>query len=203
VSAGAPVARAAAKAATTTDWPAGPGDHPSPPVGVPPVGAIAPLFTLSDEHGTPFDLAAELTRGPVFVVFYPFAFSGTCTGELTGLLDLDEQMQALGVRVVAVSCDQLFALRAFSDSSQLSFPLLSDFWPHGAVASAYGVFDTERGCSVRGSFLVAPDGVIAWSVVNPRSRARDILAHLEAAAALATSLLSASGAAAGTLSPGV
>lgn len=167
------------------------------------MGASAPLFTLSDEHGTPFDLATELALGPVFVVFYPFAFSGTCTGELTGLLDLDQQLQALGVRVVAVSCDQLFALRAFSDSAQLSFPLLSDFWPHGAVAGAYGVFDTESGCSVRGSFLVAPDGSIAWSVVNPRSRARDIPAHLEAAAALAACLSSAAGEAPTSLDPGV
>lgn len=166
------------------------GDHPPLPVVVPPVGASAPLFTLSDEHGTPFDLSAELQRGPVFVVFYPFAFSGTCTGELTTLLDLDEQMQALGVRVAAVSCDQLFALRAFSDSMQVSFPLLSDFWPHGAVASAYGVFDTESGAPIRASFLVAPDGHIAWSVVNQRSQGRDMPAHLDAAVALADTLSS-------------
>jgi len=174
--------------ATTDGRPAAPGEHPPLPVVVPPVGGSAPLFTLSDEHGTPFDLSAELAQGSVFVVFYPFAFSGTCTGELTTLLDLDEQMQALGVRVVAVSCDQLFALRAFSDSTQVSFPLLSDFWPHGAVASAYGVFDTESGAPVRASFLVAPDGHIAWSVVNQRSQPRDMASHLEAAAALAETL---------------
>ncbi len=156
------------------------------PVEPPAVGATAPLFVLSDQHGTPFDLAAELVDGPVFVVFYPFAFSGTCTGELTGLLDLDEQLQSLGVRVAAVSCDQLFALRAFSDAAGLRFPLLSDFWPHGAVAGAYGVFDVERGCSLRGSFLVAQDGTVAWSVVNDIGDQRDIAAHLEAASALAS-----------------
>lgn len=160
-------------------------DSPVLPVEAPAVGATAPVFALSDQHGTPFDLAAELPDGPVLVVFYPFAFSGTCTGELTGLLNLDEQLRAYGVRVAAVSCDQLFALRAFSDSTGLEFPLLSDFWPHGAVASAYGVFDVERGCSLRGSFLVGQDGTVAWSVINDIGEARDIPAHLEAAAELA------------------
>lgn len=154
------------------------------PVQVPPVGATAPGFTLSDQHGSPFDLVEQLAYGPVFVVFYPFAFSGTCTGELTGLLDLDEQMRATGARVVGISCDQLFALRAFSDSSSIGFPLLSDFWPHGAVASAYGVFDTERGCSRRGSFLVDRGGRIAWSVVHEIGDPRDIAGHLVAAAEL-------------------
>lgn len=154
-------------------------------VQAPAIGATAPGFVLSDQHGTPFDLAAELVDGPVFVVFYPFAFSGTCTGELTGLLDLDGQLRSLGVRVAAVSCDQLFALRAFSDSAGLAFPLLSDFWPHGAVANAYGVFDVERGCSLRGSFLVAQDGTVAWSVVHDIGDVRDIPAHLEAASELA------------------
>ena len=155
------------------------------PVQVPALGATAPGFTLSDQHGSPFDLAEQLARGPVFVVFYPFAFSGTCTGELTGLLDFDEQMRATGVQVVGVSCDQLFALRAFSDSSSIRFPLLSDFWPHGAVASAFGVFDTERGCSLRGSFLVDRGGRVAWSVVHGIGDARDIAEHLVAAAELA------------------
>ncbi len=155
------------------------------PVQVPLVGASAPTFTLSDQHGTPFGLTEQLSQGPVFVVFYPFAFSGTCTGELTGLLDLDDQMRATGVQVVGISCDALFALRAFSDASSIGFPLLSDFWPHGAVASAYGVFDTERGCSRRGSFLIDRDATIAWSVLNELSEARNIADHLTAAAALA------------------
>ena len=154
------------------------------PVEVPPVGASAPLFVLSDQHGTPFDLAAELRDGPVLVVFYPFAFSGTCTGELTGLLDLDQQLRACGVRVAGVSCDQLFAIRAFSDATGVTFPLLSDYWPHGAVASAYGVFDTERGCPRRGSFLLRGDGTVAWSVVQEVGERRDVAAHLEAALAL-------------------
>lgn len=158
---------------------------PQLPVGVPEIGSTAPPFVLSDEHGTPFDLSVELADGPVFVVFYPFAFSGTCTGELTGLLDLDDRMRELGVRVVGVSCDSLFALRAFSDSVGLSFPLLSDFWPHGSVATAYGVLDRASGCPLRGSFLVAPDGTVAWSVVQDIGERRDIGAHLDAAVALA------------------
>lgn len=161
-------------------------DHvPVLPVEAPAVGATAPLFVLSDQHGSPFDLAEELRHSPVLLVFYPFAFSGTCTGELTGLLDLDGQLRSAGVRVAGVSCDQLFAIRAFSDSTGITFPLLSDFWPHGAVAGAYGVFDPERGCSRRGSFLLDSDGRVAWSVVEGIGERRDIAAHLVAALALA------------------
>lgn len=160
------------------------GDAPVLPVEMPPVGATAPVFRLSDEHGSAFDLAEQFAEGPVLVVFYPFAFSGTCTGELTGLLDLDEQLGGLGVGVVAVSCDPLFAQRAFSESTGLTFPLLSDFWPHGAVTSAYGVFDTERGCPKRASFLIGPDGRIRWSVLQEVAERRDMAAHLTAAVTL-------------------
>ena len=55
-----------------------------------------------------------------------------------------------------------------------SFPLLADYWPHGAVASAYGVFDDEQGCPLRSSFVVDRAGIIRWAVHNEMGEARDL-----------------------------
>lgn len=179
-------------AALIPDTPFGPGMAAvggDRPVGVAAtVGDPAPQVELTDQHGSAYSLARARTRGPVLLVFFPFAFSGVCTGEMSGLLGLHESLAATGTSLVAVSCDQLFALRVFSDSLELPFPLLSDFWPHGAVARAYGVFDAERGCAVRGSFLIDPAGILRWSVVNPISAGRDLPAHVTAAEVLAAEL---------------
>ncbi|MCC2333548.1 peroxiredoxin [Cellulomonas wangsupingiae] len=150
----------------------------------PAVGAPAPGFTLPDTHGTPVTLS-ELRGTPVALVFVPFAFSGTCTSELCELRDNIAAFDQAGVRLLAVSCDPMFALRAWGEQEGYTFDLLSDFWPHGAAARAYGVFDEATGHAVRGSFLVDADGVLRWSVVHPRGQARPLSAYREALAALA------------------
>ena len=80
-------------------------------------------------------------------MFYPFAFSGVCTGELTGLRDRLGDFETDHTTLVAVSCDPMYAQRAVADRDGLFFPLLSDFWPHGATTKAYGVFDDISGRS--------------------------------------------------------
>ena len=150
----------------------------------PTLGAPAPDFSLSDTHGTPVTLRG-LSGGPVVIVFVPFAFSGTCTGELCELRDNISEFEAAGVHVLVVSCDPAHSLRAWAAQEGFGFDLLSDFWPHGEVARAYGVFDEAKGFAVRGSFLVDADGVLRWSLVNPPGRARDFAAYREALAELA------------------
>ena len=86
--------------------------------------------------------------------------------------------------LLAISTDPMYALRAFADQHGFTFPLLSDFWPHGAVASAYGVLSQEVGIALRGTFLVDQDGVVRWSVVNDIPDARDIDDYKKAIAAL-------------------
>lgn len=146
-------------------------------------GDLAPDLTLPDVHGTPVTLSG-LRGVPVALVFFPFAFSRLCHGELCELRDSIEDFESVGVRLMAVSCDPVFSLRAWGEQEGFGFDLLSDFWPHGAAAQAYGVFDDETGIAVRGSFLIDPDGVVRWSVVNPRGQARDIGAYRAALAAL-------------------
>jgi peroxiredoxin len=139
----------------------------------------APDFTARNQHGQDVTLSA-LRGAPVVLVFYPWAFSGICTGELQGLRDEQHRFEAVGARLLAVSCDPMFSLRAFADAEGIGFDLLSDHWPHGAVAAAYGVFDDAVGVARRGSFVLDAAGRVTWSVVNGIGEPRDIAAHLAA-----------------------
>ncbi len=116
----------------------------------------------------------------VALIFYPWAFSSICTSELTELRDAQPRLAALDLEVLAVSCDPMFSLRAYSDAERLPFDLLTDWWPHGRIAGDYGVFDPERGCALRGTFIVGPDGVLEHASVTAIGERRDLLALLGA-----------------------
>ena len=160
---------------------------PPPPAGrrAPrPPGTAAPDFTLPDEHRQDITLSEVYREQPVVLVFYPFAFSGICTGELCELRDNISAFEADGVQVLAVSTDPVHCLRAYAERERFPFPLLSDWWPHGSVASAYGTFNEVVGCANRGSFLIDTAGVLRWSVVNGIGEARPLASYREAVAAL-------------------
>ena len=153
------------------------------PDGVPGPGDVAPDLTLRDTHGTPVTLSA-LRGSPVALVFFPFAFSGTCSAELCELRDNLTAFDEAGVRLLGISCDPSPALRAWSEQEGFGFDLLSDFWPHGEVSRSYGVFLPGPGMSSRGSFLVDADGVVRWSLVHGPGEARALDAYRTALAAL-------------------
>jgi peroxiredoxin len=148
------------------------------------IGDPAPDLTLRSQHGEEVTLSSFRGQRAVLVVFYPFAFSGTCTGELCELRDDLSAFQNDDVQLLAVSCDPIFSLKAWAADQGYEFPLLSDFWPHGAAASAYGVFEASAGRADRGTFLVDVNGNLAWSVVNGPGEARDPDAYRKAIAAL-------------------
>ena len=139
----------------------------------PAVGDRAPDFTLKDQHGQDVHLSEVLGSKHVVLVFYPFAFSGICTGELREIRDSLEDFQHEGIQVLTISCDATHSLAAWADIEGYFFPMLSDFWPHGQVAQDYGVFVTDKGFATRGTFLVDAEGVLRWSAVNPPGQARD------------------------------
>ncbi|MEI4271860.1 peroxiredoxin [Klenkia sp. LSe6-5] len=149
------------------------------------VGDTAPDFTLNDSDRQPFTLS-EHRGSPVLVVFYPFAFSGICTGELCQLRDELATYTDAGVQVVAVSTDPAPTLKAWKEQQGFGFPLLSDFWPHGEVAKAYGAFFETAGMANRGTFLVDADGKIAFAEVNGPGDARAQTGWKDAVAALAS-----------------
>jgi peroxiredoxin len=144
-----------------------------------PDGVEAPDFELRDQHGHPFRLSSFRGERNVVLVFYPWAFSSVCSSELCDLRDAWPTFASHEVEIVALSCDPKYSLRVFADQDGIEFPLLSDFWPHGAVASAYGVFDEELGCAQRSSFIVDKQGRIAWSIHNAMPDARNLRDYAE------------------------
>jgi peroxiredoxin len=148
------------------------------------VGEPAPDFELSDQHGQRVRLSSFRGREAVLLVFYPFAFTRVCGGELRVLEAVHADLAARGVTLLAVSVDSMYAQRVFAEREGFTFPLLADFWPHGAVASAYGVLHEDAGVARRGSFLVDIEGTVRWAVLNEIPYARDIDEMTKAVAAL-------------------
>lgn len=147
------------------------------------VGAPAPDFTLKNHHGE--DITLSQLRGTnVVIVFYPFAFSGICSGELCEIRDNLETFTTASAEVLAISCDSMMTLRAWADREGYSFGLLSDFWPHGEVARNYGVFEEGPGAAKRGTFIIDREGIVRWKVENGLGQARDFQSYRDALAAL-------------------
>lgn len=158
------------------DRPVDPATGPAP-AGLP-VGAPAPDLTLRDQFGQTIALSQLRGSRAALLVFYPWAFSRVCGSELAALkdelADAGSRLDPGRVVVAAVSCDSVYSLRVYAEMVGIEFELLSDHWPHGAAARAYGVFDEERGVAHRSTYLVGPDGTVAWAVHNPDGEARSI-----------------------------
>jgi len=149
------------------------------------LGDPAPDFTLRDQFGQDVTLSSFRGSKAVALFFYPYAFSGVCTGEMSGIRERLADFLTFDTEVLALSCDPTYALRAFADQDGLNFPLLSDFWPHGAVARAYDAFDEVKGCARRSSYVVDKQGIVRWSVHNAMPEGRDLDEHLRQLQALA------------------
>jgi peroxiredoxin len=147
-------------------------------------GEVAPELDLPDQHGQRARLSDLRGRRAALLVFYPWAFSGVCGGELHALQAELGEIVSDDVALYAVSTDSMYALRAYADREGFTFPLLSDFWPHGRVAEAYGVLHPQLGIALRGSFLVDRAGVVRWSVLKGIPEARDVADYRKAIAEL-------------------
>ena len=144
------------------------------------LGDEAPDFTLRDQFGQDVRLHDFRGRKAVVLMFFPHAFTGVCTGELAGVRTRLDEFLTFDTEVLGLSCDSVYSLRAFAEGEGLNFPLLSDFWPHGAVASAYDVFDPVRGAPRRSSYVVDRRGRLTWAVHNARGDGRDLDEHVRA-----------------------
>jgi mycoredoxin-dependent peroxiredoxin len=143
------------------------------------LGAPAPDFTLRDQFGQDVTLGSFRGSKAVLLLFYPFAFSGICTGEMSGIRDRLDEFMTFDTEVLGISCDPVYSLRAFADAEGLNFPLLSDYWPHGEVTRAYEVFDEAKGAPYRSSYVVDREGVLRWALHNANADGRDLDQHLE------------------------
>jgi peroxiredoxin (alkyl hydroperoxide reductase subunit C) len=149
------------------------------------VGAQAPDFMLKDQNNQEVRLLDFQGKKNVLLVFYPLAFTGTCQGELCQVRDNIGDFQSDAVQVLAISVDSVFSHKVWAEREGFDFPLLSDFWPHGEVAHAYGVFNREKGFANRGTFLIDRDGVVRYAEMNGPGEARDQEAWRKALAELA------------------
>lgn len=137
------------------------------------VGERAPSFNLLDQHGRTVTLESFLGSG-LLLVFIPFAFSDTCTNELVDLRGAQDLIENESVKVVVVSCDSIYTLKAWADAHAYDGGIVSDFWPHGEASRAYGVFNEAKGLANRGSFLIDVTGIVRWAIVSPMGQARDL-----------------------------
>lgn len=148
------------------------------------VGDEAPDFELKDQHGQTVRLSHLRRHKAALLVFYPWAFTRVCGSEMAALQERLDELSTDDVELLTISTDSMPALRAWSDRDGLTFSMLSDFWPHGEVARAYGVFNEDLGVAMRGTFLVDRDGAVRWSVVAGIPETRNIDDYVKAIAAL-------------------
>lgn len=137
------------------------------------IGEVAPDFVLKNQNNQEVRLSDFRGKKNVLLVFYPFAFSRICHGELGEVRDHVDDFVNEHVELMTVSVDSPYSQKAWAAQEGYGFQMLADFWPHGAVASAYEVFDTERGFAYRGTFLIDREGVVRFAEVNPPGQARD------------------------------
>ena len=137
------------------------------------VGEEAPDFTLRDQNNEEVTLSSFRGHKAVLLVFYPAAFTGICTGELNRVRDELPTFQNDDVQLLTISVDSVYSQKVFSVREGYEFPLLADFWPHGAVAQAYGVFNEKAGIANRGTFLVDRDGIVRFAELNQPGEGRD------------------------------
>ena len=132
------------------------------------VGQEAPDFTLKDADNADVTLSSFRGRKNVVLVFYPLAFSGVCTKQLTAIGSDDERYAEGDAQVIGVSVDSRHVQRAFAESLGLrGAKLLADFEPKGEVARRYGVYLDDRGFSNRATFVIDRQGMVRSADVMP------------------------------------
>jgi len=148
------------------------------------IGDQAPDFELLNQHGESVRLSEFKGKKPVVIVFYPLSFSGICTGELCELRDNIAKFERADVELLAVSVDSKFVQKKFAEQEGYEFSVLADFWPHGEVAKAYGVFIEESGVANRATFVINKDGELAAKFVTAPGQARSLDEYERALASL-------------------
>jgi peroxiredoxin len=128
----------------------------------------APEFDLPDAHGNLVRLR-RLRGHKVVLAFYPGDWTPACSSELSLIQETLDEIHTLDAEVLAISCDSVHSHRAWADELNLTFPLLSDFWPHGEVSRRYGLFRDDDGTSDRALLFLDDLGVLreSWVAVDP------------------------------------
>jgi mycoredoxin-dependent peroxiredoxin len=135
-------------------------------------GDKAPEFDLEVNHKERVKLSDYRGRSNVLLVFHPFAFTAVCEEEARDLQENLESFRNAQTEIVFVSCDPSAARQAWKQKLGAEYTFASDFWPHGAAAKAYGVFNEQTGAPLRGTFLIDKEGSVIWSLVKIKDERR-------------------------------
>jgi len=149
-----------------------------------PVDSAAPDFTLHDQNRQPVTLGDFRGVKDVLLVFFPLAFTGICQGELDQIRDQLPDYENDDRAVLAISVGPAPTHKVWATQSGFLFPVLADFWPHGAVSRAYGVFNDDAGVANRGTFVIDRSGIIRFAEMKQPGEARDQRLWVDALAAL-------------------
>ena len=142
-------------------------------------GDMAPDFTLPSTVGEKVSLSDYRGKKNVLLLFYPLDFSPVCSVENKQCAEMLPTKGSADVAVLGISVDSLWSHKAFAAQQNITYPLLADFHPKGAVAEKYGVYLPEKGLAARTAFIVGKDGKIKDVVGSDIPVARDIAKLLE------------------------
>ena len=148
------------------------------------VGQPAPDFSLKDQNNEVVSLSDFKGKKNVVLIFHPLAFTGICEGELCAVRDELPSFSNDDVQVLSISVAPAPTHKMWANQQGFTFPLLSDFWPHGAVAQAYGCFDDAKGVATRATYVIDKEGIVRWQVSNAIPDKRDHTEYLKAIAEL-------------------
>ncbi len=148
------------------------------------VGSPAPDFTLKDQNNQPVSLAGFRGAKNVVLVFFPLAFTGICQRELDEIRDNLGEFVNDETATLTISVGPSPTHKVWATQREFTFPVLSDFWPHGAVSRAYGVFNDDSGFANRGTFAVDRTGIIRFAECKEPGEARDQAVWVQALTAL-------------------
>ena len=148
------------------------------------IGQPAPAFELVDQTRSLVSLESLLGKKSL-IKFIPFPFTGVCEGEVCEVRDNLASLTDLDTNIVVITCDTVPSNTRWATELGVSFPILSDFWPHGAVAQAYGCFNEAIGVAMRSTYVLDEDGIVRDIVATPVLReARSMAAYHESLASI-------------------
>jgi peroxiredoxin (alkyl hydroperoxide reductase subunit C) len=130
-------------------------------------GVIAPELDLPATPDGGRVRLADHRGAPIVLAFYPADFTPVCGSELALFNEILPDIEALGAKLLAISCDSVFSHRAFAERMNLRMPLLSDFHPKGEASRRYGVYSDRYGVCARALFVIDGAGVVFWTEVVP------------------------------------
>jgi peroxiredoxin len=139
------------------------------------VGDTALDFTLDSNLDKKITLSDYRGRKNVVLAFHPLAWTSVCANEMKAFEAEIARFAKAAAQVLGISVDSAPCKKAWAESLQVKcFPMLADFWPHGAVAKSYGIFREAEGTSKRATFIVDKEGVIRYKKIHPSGELPDL-----------------------------